>query len=168
MDQVDGLVDSTEGSNIDGLSADNTAGTDTGGVFTSAAKSKRVDQDLEWVETSQQVDELHSLLDDLHGQLLLAVVPTARDHDHVNETLNNGALNFLEFTLLVATGRVRNIDLLLDTLDLEVSRERHVAAFDALIGPLSEKLRFNCEFGLNAFDRVFIINFGVHHSLQRI
>lgn len=69
------------------------------------------------------MDELESLLDDLHGQLLLAVASAARDHDHVNETLNNGALNFLEFALLVATGRVRNIDLLFDALELEISGE---------------------------------------------
>ena len=123
MDQVNSLVDSAEGRHIDGLSAHNTTRTDTGGVFAGAAKSKRVYKNLEWVQASEQVDEFQSLLDDLHGQLLLTVVSAARDHYHVNETLNNGALNFLEFALLVATGRVRNIDLLLDTLDLEVSRE---------------------------------------------
>ena len=123
MNQVNSLVYSAERRNINGLSAHNTTRTDTSGVFAGAAISKRVYENLEWVEASEQVDKLKSLLDNLHGQLLLTVVSTTRDHYHVDETLNNWALNFLEFALLVATGGVRNINLLLDALDLEVGSE---------------------------------------------
>lgn len=123
MNQVNSLVNSAERRNINGLSAHNTTRTDTSGVFAGAAKSKRVYENLEWVEASEQVDKLKSLLDNLHGQLLLTVVSTTRDHYHVDETLNNWALNFLEFALLVATRGVRNINLLLDALDLEVGSE---------------------------------------------
>ena len=48
-DQVNGLVDSAKGRNIDGLSADDTTRSDTGGVFTGAALADRSDDDLKGV-----------------------------------------------------------------------------------------------------------------------
>lgn len=42
----DGLVDAAEGRHIDGLSADGTCGTDSGGVFTGTAVDDGVDSDL--------------------------------------------------------------------------------------------------------------------------
>jgi len=76
-DEVDSLVDSAEGRHIDGLSADDTTGSDTGGVFAGAGVGEGVDEDLDWVEASQQVDEFHSLLDNTNCHLLFTVVSSA-------------------------------------------------------------------------------------------
>lgn len=45
-EEGDGLVDATEGGYVDGLSADGTGGTDSGGVFAGAAVDDGVDGDL--------------------------------------------------------------------------------------------------------------------------
>lgn len=52
----DGLVDAAEGRDIDGLSADSTGGTDTGGVLTGTAVDNGVNGDLDGVLVGHQVD----------------------------------------------------------------------------------------------------------------
>ena len=76
--------------------------------------------DLDGVLPSEQVDQLHGLLDDLDGHLLLTVVAGRGGHEHAREALNDGALGLLEAALLVAAGRVRHEHLLTDGFDLEV------------------------------------------------
>jgi hypothetical protein len=49
---------------------------------------------------------------------------------------------------LVAACGVRNVNLLLNSLDLEVTGETDVTAFDAFIRPLSEQLWLESEFWL--------------------
>jgi hypothetical protein len=58
-------------------------------------------------------------------------------------------LDLLELALLVAACGVRNVNLLLNSLDLEVTGETDVTGFDAVIGPLSEQLWFESEFWLS-------------------
>lgn len=131
-DQVNGLVDSAEGRHVDSLSANNTAGTDTRRVLAGAALADGVDHDLDGVLTSEEVDELHGLLDDLHSLLLFTVVPVAGSHDHAGHALNNGALGLLESALLVAAGGVGHEDLLAHGLDLEVVGQGVVRRLEAL------------------------------------
>ena len=73
-DEVDGLVDSAEGRNIDSLSADDTTRSDTGGVFAGTAVGDGSDDDLDGVFTSEEVDQLHSLLYNSDCHLLFTVV----------------------------------------------------------------------------------------------
>ena len=73
-DEVDGLVDSAEGRNIDSLSADDTTRSDTGGVFAGTAMRDGSDDDLDGILTSEQVDQLHSLLYNSDCHLLFTVV----------------------------------------------------------------------------------------------
>jgi hypothetical protein len=52
----DGLVDTAEGRDIDGLATDGTSGTDTGGVFAGTAVDDGVNGDLEGVLVGHDVD----------------------------------------------------------------------------------------------------------------
>lgn len=92
-----------------------------------------VDEDLEGVMASQEVNDIEGLSHNFDGELLLTSGSSASDHAHGDETLNNRALDLLESALLVAASGVRNIDLLLDGLDLEVGCERHVTALHAFV-----------------------------------
>lgn len=150
-DEVDGLVDSAEGRNIDSLSTHDTTGTDTGGVLAGTSVRDGSDKDLDGVLTGQKVDELHSLLDDPDGLLLLTVVPVAGGHEHGSKTLDDGALGLLEATLLVAASSVGDEDLLTDGADLEVVSKGVVGALHAIIRPPSEKLGSNSELKLVVF-----------------
>lgn len=163
MHKVKSDLDSAERGHIDGLSADGTTLTDTGGVFTGATELHSVNEDLKGVVTSEEVDELEDLLNDAHSHLLLTVVAATRDHHHGDETLNDGALNLLELALLVAASSVGDVDLLLDGANLEVSSEGDVVALDAIVGPLSEEFGLNSEFGL-VFLKLDILNLNFCHS----
>jgi len=55
-EEGDGLVDAAEGRYVDGLSADGTGGTDSGGVFAGAAVDDGVDGNLEGVGVGGDVD----------------------------------------------------------------------------------------------------------------
>ncbi len=93
------------------------------------------------------MDDFEGLSHDFYGGLLLTCGSAASDHAHVHEALNNGTLDLLESALLVAASRVRNINLLLDGLDLEVVCERHVAALHTFVRPLAEEFGLQREFG---------------------
>jgi len=147
-DEVDSLVDSTEGGDIDSLSTDDTTGSNTGGVFTGTGLGDSSHEHLNGVQAGEEVNEFHSLLDNPDSQLLFTVVPVSGGHDHVGQTLDDRALSLLESTLLVAASGVRNEDLLSDGLDLEVVGEGHVGAFNAFVRPFSEQFGLESEFGL--------------------
>ena len=144
-DQVDSLVDSAEGRHVDGLSADDTTRSDTGGVLASARLGNGVDTDLNGVLAGEKMNQFHGLLDNFDSLLLFTVVSVARGHQHAGDSLDNGALGLLESTLLVATGGVWHEHLLASGLDSQVVGERGIGARDTLVGPPSEKFGFNSE-----------------------
>ena len=119
-DQVNGLVDSAEGRDVDGLSANDTTGSDTGGVFAGAAVADGGDHDLNGVLAGEEMNQFHGLLHNFDSLLFFTVVPVAGSHEHAGHALHDGALGFLESALLVAAGRVGDKDLLARGLDLEV------------------------------------------------
>jgi len=108
-DQGDGLVDSSEWRDIDGLSSDDTSRTDSGGVFSGATVLNGINDDLDWVLVGQEMDNLQSLLNDADSQLLLTVVSTLHHH-RVDESLNNWAGGLSETLLLITTGSVWKVD----------------------------------------------------------
>lgn len=73
-EEGDGLVDTSEWGNIDGLSSDGTLGSDSGRVFSWASVDNGVDEDLDWVLLGDEVDDLESVLDDSDGHDLFTVV----------------------------------------------------------------------------------------------
>ena len=89
------LVDSSERRHIHSLSSDSSSATNTSGVFSGSRVDDGVDQDLERVLTSQQVDDLEAVLHDPHSQQLLTVVSSVH-HEAVHQTLNDGALSLPE------------------------------------------------------------------------
>jgi hypothetical protein len=61
-EESDGLVDTAERGDIDGLATDGTGGTDTGGVFAGTAVDDGIDGDLDGVLVGHDVDLLSSAL----------------------------------------------------------------------------------------------------------
>lgn len=55
-EEGDGLVDAAERGHIDGLTADGTGGSDTGGVFAWSAVDDGINGDLDWVLVGHDVD----------------------------------------------------------------------------------------------------------------
>ena len=110
--KIDGLVDSSEGRDINGLSSDGTAGANSGGVFTSTAFSNSVDEDLDWVLAGNDVYDLENLFNNQDSLLFLTVglsrvtLRPVAEHERVYESLDNGASHFLESFLLVSSGGV--------------------------------------------------------------
>ena len=109
------LIDTAERRHIDGLTTNSTSTTNTSGVFTGSRVDDGIDQNLEWVVSRQQMDDLESMLQDANSHQLLSVVTTMH-HEGVCDTLNNGALSLTEaFCSITAStvGQVSGI-LLLD------------------------------------------------------
>ena len=108
-EQVDSLVDSSERGNIDGLSSDGTTGTNTGGVLSSTGLNDGFKDDLEGVLISEQVDNLKSLFEDADSLLLLTILARVTNHELIDESLENGAVDLSESLLLILAGGVRGI-----------------------------------------------------------
>ncbi len=71
-DEVDSLVDTSEGGNIDGLSADDTGTADTGGVLTRTRVHDGLHEDLQGVLVGEEVDDVEGVLGNADSQQLLA------------------------------------------------------------------------------------------------
>ena len=125
----DGLVNSTEGGNIDGLTADGTLRTDTGGIFTGPSVNDGIDQNLDRVLVAEQVDDFECVGDNADGQELLAVV-AALHHQAVDQALDDVHLRLLELLLGVAAGGVRQVD---GVARLDVVRERDILDLDTVL-----------------------------------
>jgi hypothetical protein len=89
--------------------------------------------------------------------LLLTTVATLH-HERVSEALDDGAVDLLEASLLVATSSERKEDLGLNGFHVQVSHERDVLNLDALVGPFSEELNLSSVLNLSiiALDDVSI------------
>ena len=115
-DQVDSLIDSSEWGDIDGLSSDGTTGTDSCGVFSSSSLNEGLEHDLKWVLSGEEIDNLESLSEDSYGHLLFTVLSVHTNHEGVDESLGNWALDLLETFFLIFTSSVWDKHLRLDTL----------------------------------------------------
>lgn len=78
--EVNGLVDSPEGRDIDSLFSDDTAGSDTGGVLTRTSNNQGVNEDFQGISACQEVDDLESVTDDSDGLDLLTGVSSGKLH----------------------------------------------------------------------------------------
>lgn len=120
-DEVDGLVDTAEGRDIDGLAADNTSSSDASGILTRARVLDGLDEDLEGVLVSHEGDEVESMADDAEGEDLLSGV-AAVHHESVDEALDDGAGGLAE-TLGEATSSVGEVDGPLTSADVVLLAE---------------------------------------------
>ena len=89
--ESEGEADTAEGGNINSLTTDNTGSTNTGRVFTRTRVGNGISENLDGVLVGHEVDDIESLLDNLHGVHLLTSVTTV-EHQTVGETLNERAL----------------------------------------------------------------------------
>ena len=92
---------------------------------------------------SEEVDDLKSLSEDADSHLFLTVLARVTDHELVDKSLKDWASNLLESLLLILTSGVRNVYLRFFSLNGHVSGKGLFRAVHILIGPLSEKLRFD-------------------------
>jgi hypothetical protein len=120
------------------LFLDHTARSNSGGVFTGTTVLASVDQDLDGVLAGHQVDDLESVLDDLHGLDFFTGV-SALVHEAVNHAFNDRALDLSELLELVSTSGMRNSHLRLVSLDSDVIFEADVIDLHFGVIPFSEK-----------------------------
>ena len=145
-EQVDSLVDSSEGRDINSLSSDSTTGTDSSGILSGTGLNDGLEDDLKGVLVSEQVDDLKGLSEDANGHLLLTVLATTTDHKLVDKSLENWALDLLESLLLVFTSGIRNKNLSFVSLDGQISIKGLLRALETLVRPLTKELGLNGEF----------------------
>ena len=115
-DQVDSLIDSSEWGDIDGLSSDGTTGTNSCGVFSGSTLNDGLEKYLKWVLAGEEVDDLKTLSENSYGHLFFTVLSVHTNHEGVDESLGNWALDLLETFFLIFTSSVWYKHLRLDTL----------------------------------------------------
>ena len=116
-DQVDSLVHSSQWGDINGLSSHGTTGTNSCGVFSGTTLNDCLEKDLEWVLTGEEVDDIKGLSEDSDSHLLFTVLSVLTNHESVDESLGNWALDLLETFFLIFTSSVWDKHLRLDILD---------------------------------------------------
>ena len=143
-DIVNGLVDSSERGDINGLSLDTTTGSDSGRVFSSTAIGNGVDDDLERILTGLELDDLHGLSHNSHSFDLLTSVSTV-ECNTTHNSLDNRASSFLEGSQLVTASSMGNENSRFGGEDGDVVFETGVADGKFAVGPLAEKFWLGCE-----------------------
>lgn len=85
-----------------------------------------INNNLNGVVVSQQMNNLHSMLDDPNSQEFLAIVSTVH-HERVGQPLNNGALRLPEPLHRVPAGGVRHIRGVLGCRHSDIISQRNVS-----------------------------------------
>jgi len=116
-DQVDSLVDSSEWGDINSLSSDGTTGTNSCGVFSGSTLDDGLEKYFEWVLSGEEVHDLEALFEDSYANLLLTVLSVHTNHEGVDESLGDWALDLLETFFLIFTSSVWDKHLRLDALN---------------------------------------------------
>ena len=111
--QIDSLVDSSQGRHVDGLLSDDTTSTDSGGIFSGASHEDSVDEHLQGVSASEEVDYLEGVSDDTDGLDFFTSVSAVELHG-ADESFDDGAESLSEFLGLVSAGSVGHKYLSLD------------------------------------------------------
>jgi len=133
--ESDGLVDTSQWGDIDGLTTDSSGGTDSGGVFARTAVEDGIDSDLDGVLVGDEVDDLERVLDNSHGLQLLSVVASVH-HEGVGESLDDWALGLAEALDGISASGMWEVY----WLELDVIAQRHVpGGINTLVGPLVEQ-----------------------------
>jgi len=155
--KVDSLVDSSHWGNINSLSSNGTTGSNSSGVFSGSSLDNSFEQNLEWVLSGGEVNDLKSSSEDSHSLLFFTILSMMSDHELIGESLSDWALNLLETFFLVLTSSVWDVHLGLYGLNGKVGGEWLLWALDSLIGPLTKKL-----WGDSEFDSIFNVQFWLY------
>jgi hypothetical protein len=102
-----------------------------------------LENELERVLVSEEVDDLKSLSEDADSHLFLTVLARGTEHELVDKSLEDWACNLLESLLLILASGVRDVHLRFFLLNGHVSSKGLLRAVHILVRPLSEKLGFD-------------------------
>jgi hypothetical protein len=108
--QVDSLVDSSEGRHIHCLLSNHTTRANSGRIFSGTGLNNSIDEDLKRVSSREEIDDFEGVPDDSDGLHLLTGV-SAVELERANQSLDNGAESFSELFALVSAGSVGHKDL---------------------------------------------------------
>mmetsp|Transcript_147321 Transcript_147321/g.257419 ORF Transcript_147321/g.257419 Transcript_147321/m.257419 type:complete len:217 (+) Transcript_147321:262-912(+) len=117
-DQIDGLVHTTKRADINGLPTHNTGGTNTGGILTGTSLGDGINQHLDGVLVSNQLNDLEGGLHMTDSHDLLTIV-ASMVHQSVGETLGDRALGLTETFLGPSLSGVRQVDVPLGDVVLQ-------------------------------------------------
>mmetsp|Transcript_36978 Transcript_36978/g.55876 ORF Transcript_36978/g.55876 Transcript_36978/m.55876 type:complete len:255 (-) Transcript_36978:22-786(-) len=134
--QVDGLIDASQGGDINRLTTDNTSRANSSGVLPRATVLDGLNVHLEGVLVREEVDDLEGMLDDADSHHLLAVVAAVHHHGAA-QSLDDGAESLSELLLLEPALGVRKEGL--TSLDGNVVHQGEIFDLD-IVAPLSEEL----------------------------
>ena len=140
--EVDALVDAAKWGDVDGLAPDDTGRSDPRGILPWSGVYDGVDEDLDGVLISEQVDDLERGLEHADGQELLSRVAPV-EHEGTDDALDDGAVCLLEPLLGIPSSRVRQVHVLLGG---DVILQRKIHDLDICVAPLVEQLDLRCKF----------------------
>lgn len=123
--QVDGLVDSSHGRNVDGLLSDNTSSSDSSGVFSGACLDDCVDENFEGVFACKEINNLESVPDDSDGLNFFSCISSVELHAS-DQSLDNRAECLSELFGLISSSGVRDKNLRLGRLGCDVVNEARI------------------------------------------
>jgi hypothetical protein len=104
-DQVNGLVDSSEGRHVNCLLSHHTTSSNSGRILSGTGLDDSVDENLERVSSGEEMDDLKSMSDNSDGLNLLAGVSSV-ELERANKSFNDGAKCLSELLGLVSAGSV--------------------------------------------------------------
>ena len=136
-DEIEGLVNSSERTDVDGLSLDITTFSDSGGVFSGSAVSDGIDNNLNGVFSGLEVDDFEGLSDDSHGLQFFTRVSSV-EHHAPDESFDDGHRSLSEFLDLVSSSSVGQIDSRFRGVDGDVILYGHVRDLQVIVCPLGE------------------------------
>jgi hypothetical protein len=136
------LVDPAEWGDVARLSTDGAADPDSSGVLPSATVLDCPDEDDERVLSGAKVDEVKCLTDDADRHELFAGI-AAMLHQIANEALDERAVHLVEALPLIASGSMRNNNLML-LVDRNIVHKRMIERVprNIRVGQLTEQLDF--------------------------
>lgn len=134
-DQVDGLVDSSEGRDINCLLSNHTSSANSGWIFSWSCKHKCANQYFQGISSCEEVDDLECMSDDSDGFNFLSCVSSV-ELEGSNKSLDDGAKCFSEFFALVSACSMRDKDLSLGCSSCDVINEAWVGNLRVMMGVL--------------------------------
>ena len=100
------------------------------------------------------MNHLKNLSEDSDSQLFLTVLSVVTNHELIDKSLSNWALDLLESLLLIFTGGVWDVHLSFGSFAGKVVDEGLLTAFNFIVGPFAEKHWCDGEFN-SIFDDQF-------------
>lgn len=136
--EVDSLVESSERGDIDGLSLDISTLTNSGGVLSGTAVINGIDQDIDWVLTSLEVDNLKGLFDYSDSLEFLTGVSTM-ELKTSDQSLYNWHSGLFELSDLISSSSMWDVYLALSLFNGNKVLDSFVLNNNFIVRPFSEK-----------------------------